>query len=168
MVFNQGIVASNKILRRFQIDLAQTAVAVGTTSDTAGVVIRDILAEFPGFSKVKVTYVGIKAVNACVIAGSGSAFKVFLQKNGGNNLEIPSSGSASISVTSNAIAAGVRDEEIGQDVATKIGCRFSGANTESLKLVLGAVTATTAVATDTGIIEIVVECEVSAEGLQII
>jgi len=166
MVYNQGLVASNKIMRRWQIDLAQTAVAVGTTSDTNGEVLRDLLAEFPGYEKVKVTYVGIKAVNACVLAGSTSAFKVFLQKNGGNNVEIPSSGSASISVTSNAIAAGTRDEEIGQDVKTKTGLRFSGANTESLKLVLAAVTAASATATDSGIIEVVVECEVSAEGLQ--
>lgn len=165
MVFFNGLVASNKVIRRFQVDLSQTAVPVGTTGDTNGLLLNNLLREFPGAEKVKVTYAGIKAVNACTIAGSASALTVFLQKNGGNNVQIPSSGACSISVSGNAIAAGTRDEEIGEDVATKTGLVFSGANTESLKLILGATTATTATSTDSGIVEIVVECEVTNGGL---
>lgn len=164
-MFNQGLVASDKILRRYQIDLAQTTIPLATESDTEGLVLRDLLAEFPGFEKVKVTYVGIKAVNACVVAGSATKLVVYLQKNGGNNVDIPASGAAELSVSGNAIAAGIRDEEIGENAVAKTGLRFSGANTESLKLIVGATTAATATSTDSGIIEVVVECEVSAAGL---
>lgn len=163
MVYYPSLVASNKKTLRFQVDLSTEVIPVATTSNTEGLVLSDLLAEFK--EKVKVTYVGIRAVTACVVAGSATKIVAYLQKNGGNNVDIPASGAAEIAVSGNAIAIGVSDEEIGADTVAKTGLRFSGATATSFKLVVGADTASTAIATDSGIIEVVVECEFASEGL---
>lgn len=162
---NAYLVASNKSLLRFFVDLSKTAVPVGSTSDALGLVIASLPSSFPGKEKLKITYAGIKATTAGASLTSVTALNVFIQKNGGNNLNIPSSGGVALTVSGGAVAAGTRDEEVGEDIAAKTHLRFTGTNTESFKLVLAATGAATVPGTATGLIEIVVEVEATGGGL---
>lgn len=157
------LVASNKTLLRFQVDLAQTAVPVGSTSDTNGLVVANLHSAFPGFGKMRVTFAGIKAVTAIAAGASVTGLFVQLQKNGVNNVQIPASGDCSLTLTAGVAAAGTRDEEICNEVATKILGIYSGADAESYKLILNATGAATVPGTSTGLVEILVEVEVVGE-----
>jgi hypothetical protein len=165
MVYYPSLVASNKALLRFQTDLATTAVPVGSTSDALGLVLCNIHSAFPGAEVLRVTLAGIKTVTAIAGAGSTTALTAFLQKNGGNNVSIPSSGDCSIASISSTKAAGTRDLEIGENATTKIFMRHSGADTESFKLVLAATGAATVPGTTSGIVEVCIEVEFVSEGL---
>jgi hypothetical protein len=157
-----GLSASNKQVLRFHVDLATTAIPTGTTSTTTGYVIRTLNSEFPTSDIIRVTLAGLKAVTAVAGVDTSAKFNVFLQKNGGNNVDIPSSGDLSLTATATAIAVGSRDIEIGDTAVTKIFMRHAGANVESLKLVLAVSSGAASVAgTASGILEILLECEVS-------
>lgn len=162
-----ALVASNKSLLRFFVDLSTTEVPVGSTSDALGLVLANIPSSngFAGAEKLRVTFGGIKAVTAIAGATSVTGLFVGLQKNGGNNVQIPSSGDLSLTVTAGATAIGTRDEELCNEIAAKIHTRFSGTSVETYKLVLFATGAATVPGTTTGLVEVVVEVEAVSAGL---
>lgn len=161
-MFSARLIASNKMLIRFETDLATTAVPVGSTSDTNGLVLATLNSIIPESEIIRVSLAGIKAVTAIAGATSVTALTAFLQKNGGNNVNIPSSGACSLTVSGGATAVGTRDIELGENAVTKIFMRHASssvATQESLKLVLGATGAATVPGTASGRVEVAIEVE---------
>jgi hypothetical protein len=164
-MYVQSLLASNKMVLRFQVDLSKTVVPTGTTSDTTGLVLSTLSSIVPGAEILRVKLAGIKAVTAVSGIDTSAKLNAFLQKNGGNNVNIPSSGDLSLTATAGAIAVGSRDIELGEEAVTKIFVRHSGANLESLKLVLGVSSGAATTTAAAGIIEVLVEVEFTGSGL---
>ena len=164
-MFVPGLIASNKMLLRFQVDLSKTVVPTGTTSDTNGLVLATLSSVIPNAEVLRVKLAGIKAVTAVSGVDTSAKLHAFLQKNGANNVNIPSSGDLSLTASGGAIAVGSRDIELGEEIGTKIFIRHSGANLESLKLVLGVSSGAATTTAAAGVIEVVVEVEFTGSGL---
>jgi hypothetical protein len=161
-MFSARMIASNKMLLRYEVDLATKAVPVGSTSDTLGLVLCSINSVIPTCEMARVTLAGIKAVTAIAGATNVTALTAFLQKNGGNNVNIPSSGGCALAPSGGAVAVGTRDIELGEEAVAKIFLRHASssvATSESLKLVLAATGAATVPGTTSGRVEVAVVVE---------
>ena len=143
---------------RYQVDLATTTPDTGTTSDATGTVLATLSSLIPGAEWVRVHEAGICAVTAGANLGNGTTLSVFLQKNGGNNAEIPSGGSLALTASSGGvIVVGVQDQEIGDTAIAKKYMRFTGATAKTLKLVIAKSQAFSS--SPSGLIEVAVVLE---------
>ncbi len=143
---------------RFQVDLSVTTPATGTTSDATGTVVATLSSLIPGAEYVRVVEAGMCAITAGANLGNATTLNLFLQKNGGNNVEISSSGGVALTASSGgAIAVGTQDQEIGDTVVTKKHLLFTGVTAKTLKLVLAKSQAFSA--SPSGLIEIAVVLE---------
>jgi hypothetical protein len=155
-VYNIG--TSGQQVFRFQVDLSVTTPDTGTTSDATGTVLATLSSLIPGAEYVRVVEAGICAVTAGANLGNATTLNVFLQKNGGNNVEISSSGGVLLTASSGgAIAIGTQDQEIGDTAVAKKHLVFTGVTAKTLKLVLAKSQAFSA--SPSGLIEIAVVLE---------
>jgi hypothetical protein len=148
----------NRKLFRFQVDLSTTTPGTGTTSDANGTVLANLHSLIPGAEFVRVYRAGICAVTAGANLGNATTLNLYLQKNGGNNVEIPSSGGVALTASAGgAITVGTEDTEIGDIAVTKEYVRFTGTTTKTLSLVLAKSQAFSA--SPSGLVEIAVIIE---------
>lgn len=175
-IFTQKLLTVNKMILRYQVNLATQTVAVGSTSDTLGlVVVSNLFAAVPGAEIIRVISGTLTATNALsALGGSVTALNVYTQDgniNSGNNqtLRVPATAATpTLAVSGGAVAAGTSSTVIAVPTAglalptgrENLFVLNSGSSQEVPKIILAAAGAATAAAS-IGVVEIAIEIEVS-------
>jgi len=140
------------------VDLSKTVVYGGTAASGTGLDLYTNLfaSEFPGVSGLVVRSAGLKVNRG--LSGSNQSFRLFLNKEGGVNVNIGST-TPVVTISGGTCDASSYDLQVAATDDTNMHLLFGGTTPTKLGLRLATSIATSSTSTDSGVIDYVVALE---------